>query len=615
MSKTIGIDLGTTNSCMAVLVDGKPVIIPNAEGERTTPSVVAFTKAGQRLIGTPAKQQQLANPHSTLSSIKRFMGRQWEEVSEEMAIAAYPVEKSDRGDVNISVAGVRYTPQEISAMILQKLKADAEAYLGEGVTEAVITVPAFFNDAQRKATRDAGRIAGLNVLRIINEPTAASLAYGLDKAEDQTVLVFDLGGGTFDVSILGLGAGLFEVKATSGDNHLGGDNFDKAIVDWLLGEFHREQGVDLAADPIALSRLYAAAEKAKIELSSMPTTLVKLPFITATPAGAKHLSLELTRLQLNALSAALIARTTGPILQALADAGLEARQIDQVVLVGGMTRMPAVQDKIRELIDKEPHQNINPDEVVAMGAAIQAGVLLGEVKDVLLLDVTSLSLGIETKGGVFTRLIERNTSIPTLKTQTFTTAEDNQCLMEIHVLQGESEMAVFNKSLGIFLLDDLPLVRRGLLEVDVTFDIDANGIIHVEAQDIATGNQRQIQIEGGSGLTEDEISRMVKSAETYADAAHRLRELADLRNHAEVLAAEIERSLNKFYSHIKVAEAALITQRIADLRQVIEAVDAAEIRSRTEALVAAAQVLSSSDDHDDPIDRQATQGGGMSHGY
>ncbi|QJC56594.1 Chaperone protein DnaK [Polaromonas vacuolata] len=591
MSKTIGIDLGTTNSCMAVLVDGQPVIIPNAEGERTTPSVVAFTKAGQRLIGTPAKQPQLTNPQGTLASIKRFMGRQWEEVSEEMAIVAYPVEKGDRGDVNISVEGVCYTPQEISAMILQKLKADAEAYLGECVTQAVITVPAFFNDDQRKATRDAGRIAGLNVLRIINEPTAASLAYGLDKAEDQTVLVFDLGGGTFDVSILSLGAGLFEVKATSGDNHLGGDNFDKAIVDWLLGELNREQGLDLAADPIALSRLYAAAEKAKIELSSMPTTLVKLPFITATPAGAKHLSLELTRVQLNALSAALIARTTAPILQALADAGLKACEIDQVVLVGGMTRMPAVQDKIRELIDKEPHQNINPDEVVAMGAAVQAGVLLGEIKDVLLLDVTSLSLGIETKGGVFTRLIERNTSIPTRKTQTFTTAEDNQCLMEINVLQGESEMAVFNKSLGIFLLDDLPPVRRGLLEIDVTFDIDANGIIHVEAQDIATGNEQQIQIEGGSGLTEDEISHMVKSAEAYANVAHRLRELADVRNHAEVLAAEIELSLNKFYSQIKASEASLITQRIADLRQVIKAVDAREIRTRTEALVAAAQVL------------------------
>ncbi|WP_018402843.1 molecular chaperone DnaK [Marinobacter gelidimuriae] len=591
MSKTIGIDLGTTNSCMAVLVHGKPVIIPNAEGERTTPSVVAFTQAGQRLIGTAAKQQQPGNPQGTLSSIKRFMGRQWEEVSEEMTIAAYPVEKGESGDVNVTVEGTLYTPQEISAMILQKLKADAEDYLGESVTEAIITVPAFFNDAQRKATRDAGRIAGLNVLRIINEPTAASLAYGLDNADDQTVLVFDLGGGTFDVSILGLGGGLFEVKATNGDNHLGGDNFDKAIVDWLLEEFNREHGIDSSVDPIALLRLYAAAEKAKIELSTMPATQVNLPFITATPAGPKHISLELTRVQLNGLSASLIARTTNPIMQALADAGIEAREIDQVVLVGGMTRMPAIQDKIRELTGKEPHKSINPDEVVAMGAAIQAGVLLGEVKDVLLLDVTSLSLGIETKGGVFTRLIERNTSIPTRKTQTFTTAEDNQCLVEIHVLQGESEMAAFNKSLGTFLLVDLPLVRRGLLEIDVTFDIDANGIIRVEAQDIVSGNEQQIRIEGGSGLTEDEISRMVKSAKAYAEAAHRLRELADVRNHAEVLAAEIELSLNTFYTQIKASEASMITERIADLRQVIEGVDVREIRTRTEALVEAAQVL------------------------
>lgn len=591
MSKAIGIDLGTTNCCMAVLVDGKPVIIPNAESERTTPSVVAFNKAGQRLIGTSAKQQQFDNPQGTFSSIKRFMGRQWEEVSEEMAIAAYAVGKGECGDVNVTLEGARYTPQELSAMILQKLKVDAEAYLGECVTEAIITVPAFFNDAQRKATRDAGRIAGLNILRIINEPTAASLAYGLDKAGEQTVLVFDLGGGTLDVSILGLGAGLFEVKATNGDNHLGGDNFDKSIVDWLLDEFNREQGIDLAGDPVALLRLYAAAVKAKIELSTMPTAEVHLPFITDSPAGPKNLRLELTRMQLNTLSASLIARIKSPIMQALADAGIEAREIDQVVLVGGMTRMPAIQDKIRELIGKEPHKSINPDEVVAMGAAIQAGVLLGEVKDVLLLDVTSLSLGIETKGGVFTRLIERNTTIPTHKTQTFTTAEDNQCAMEIHVLQGESEMAAFNKSLGTFLLVDLPPVRRGLLEIDVTFDIDANGIIRVEAKDIVSGSEQKIRIEGGSGLTEDEISRMVKSAEAYADAAHRLRELADVRNYAEVLSVEIELSLNTFYAQIKASEASIISERIADLRQVIEGVDAREIRTRTVALVEAAQVL------------------------
>ncbi|MEI7867438.1 MAG: molecular chaperone DnaK [Candidatus Methylumidiphilus sp.] len=601
MNKTIGIDLGTTNSCMAALVGGEPVIIPNAEGERTTPSVVAFMEEGQRRVGTSAKQQQLGNPQGTVTSIKRFMGRRWDEVSEEMAIVAYPLAKGGNGDVKVAVEGAQYAPQEISAMILRKLKADAEAYLGESVTDAVITVPAYFNDAQRKATKDAGRIAGLTVLRVINEPTAASLAYGLDQADDQTILVFDLGGGTFDVSILGLGAGLFEVKATNGDNHLGGDNFDKAIVDWLLGEFKRERGIDLGRDAIALLRLYVAAEQAKIELSTMLATQVNLPFITVTAAGPEHLSLELTRVQLNRLSAALIDRTVGPILQALADANIDADGIDHVVLVGGMTRMPAVQDKIRELIGKEPHQDINPDEVVAIGAAIQAGVLQGEVKDILLLDVASLSLGIETKGGVFTRLIERNTSIPTRKTQTFTTAGDDQPTVEIHVLQGESEMAAFNKSLGTIMLVDLPPARRGLLEFDVTFDIDANGIIQVTAEDIVSGNEQQIRIEGGSGLEEDEINRMVKRADEYADAAHRLRELAEVRNHAEVLAAEIGLSLDEYCSQIEASEASLITERIADLRQAMEAVDASEIRTRTAALVDAAQVLRQEGDEEESL--------------
>jgi len=552
MSKTIGIDLGTTNSCMAVFACGGPIIIPNAQGGRTTPSVIAFTQEGQRFVGTSAKQQQLSNPKRTISSIKRFMGRQWDEVTEEMAIVAYPVVKGDGGDIRVTVEETQYAPEELSAMILQKLKSDAEAYLGESVTDAVITVPAYFNDAQRKATKDAGRIAGFNVLRVINEPTAASLAYGLDMSNDQTILVFDLGGGTFDVSILGLGAGLFEVKATNGDNHLGGDNFDKSIVDWLLVEFKREQGIDLSADPAALLRVYGAAEQAKIELSTLLATRVELPFIASTPAGPKHLSLELTRGQLNEISAPLIARTLGPIRQALADADIDAHDIDHVVLVGGMTRMPSVQNIVNKLIGKEPHQGIDPDEVVAMGAAIQAGILLGEFKDILLLDVTSLSLGIETKGGVFTRLIERNTSIPTRKTQTFTTAEDNQDSVEIHVLQGESEMAAFNKTLGIFRLVDIPPARRGLLEIDVTFDIDANGIIHVTAEDIATGNERQIRIEGGSGLAEDDINRMIKSAEEYASAAHRLRELADARNHAEVLADEIELALNEYCTQINV---------------------------------------------------------------
>ncbi len=587
MNKTIGIDLGTTNSCMALLVDGVPLIIPNAEGERTTPSVVAFTKEGLRLIGTPAKQQQLNNPHTTLTSIKRFMGRQWDEVSEEMAGIAYPVEKRANGDVIVTVYGTRYTPQEISAMLLKKLKMDAESYLGESVTEAVITVPAYFNDAQRKATKDAGKIAGLTVLRVINEPTAASLAYGLDKADDQTILVFDLGGGTFDVSILDLGAGLFEVKATNGDNHLGGDNFDKAIVDWLIDVFKREQAIDLAADPIALLRLYEAAEQAKIELSTLLVTPVSLQFIT----GSKHLCLELSRAQLNDLCAPLIARTVDPLMQALADANISPSSIDHIVLVGGMTRMPAIQNKVKELIGKEPHQNINPDEVVALGAAIQAGILLGEVKDVLLLDVTSLSLGIETKGGVFTKLIERNTPIPTRKIKTFTTAEDNQESAEIHVLQGESEMAAFNKSLGTFRLVDIPPARRGLLEIDVTFDIDANGIIQVKAEDIITGNEQAIRIEGSSNLSEAEISRMINHADKYASAAHQLHELAEVRNLAEVLASEIELSLNEYYSQISEAEEAMIRERITELRQVIKGVDTSKIRHCTAALVEASQVL------------------------
>ena len=587
MNKTIGIDLGTTNSCMAVIVDGEPFIIPNAEGERTTPSVVAFTQEGLRLIGTPAKQQQLNNPHTTLTSIKRFMGRQWDEVSEEMAVVAYPVAKSANGEVIVTIYGTQYTPQEISAMLLKKLKMDAENYLGENVTKAVITVPAYFNDAQRKATKDAGKIAGLTVLRVINEPTAASLAYGLDKADDQTILVFDLGGGTFDVSILDLGAGLFEVKATNGDNHLGGDDFDKEIVDWLIDAFKNEQAIDLAADPIALLRLYEAAEKAKIELSTQRVTHVDLLFI----AGSKHLSIELSRAQLNDLCAPLIARTVGPLMQALADANLSPSAIDHIVLVGGMTRMPAIQDKIKELMDKEPHQNINPDEVVALGAAIQAGILLGEVKDILLLDVNSLSLGIETKGGVFTKLIDRNTPIPTRKIKTFTTAEDNQESVEIHVLQGESEMAAFNKSLGTFRLVDIPPLRRGLLEIDVTFDIDANGIIQVKAENIITGNEQAIRIEGNSNLDEAEISRMIKQAEEYANAAHQLHELADVRNHAEVLASEIELSLNEYYNRISEAEEAMIRECLMKLRQVIKGVDINKIRHGTAALVEASQIL------------------------
>jgi molecular chaperone DnaK len=591
MSKVIGIDLGTTNSCMAVMEGGESTVIPNAEGGRTTPSVVAFTKDGQRLVGTPAKRQAVTNPQNTVFSIKRFMGRKASEVSEEQKIVPYEVVSGPNGDARVQAGDKTFPPQEISAMILQKLKADAEAYLGEPVGEAVITVPAYFNDAQRNATKDAGKIAGLEVLRIINEPTAASLAYGLDKEHDQTILVFDLGGGTFDVSVLELGDGVFEVKATSGDNHLGGDNFDKAIVDWLAAEFKRDQGIDLSKDPMALQRLYEAGEKAKIELSTTQSTNINLPFITADADGPKHLDTTLTRAKLGELTHDLIERTVGPSKQALSDAGLSSSQIDQVILVGGMTRMPAVQDKVKELIGKDPHRGVNPDEVVAIGAAIQAGVLKGEVKDVLLLDVTPLSLGIETKGGVMTRLIDRNTTIPSRKAEIFSTAEDGQPSVEIHVLQGEREMAAYNKTLGKFQLVGIPPAPRGVPQIEVAFDIDANGIMHVSAKDMGTGNEQKIQIQGGSGLSDDEVQGMVKDAEAHADEDRRMKDLAEARNEAEGYAFSVEKSLKENEERLDDATRTDIRSKIDAVKGSLESEDATEIRARLEALQEASYEL------------------------
>jgi molecular chaperone DnaK len=591
MAKVIGIDLGTTNSVVAVLEAGEPTVLDNSEGSRLTPSIVAITKGGERLVGQVAKRQAVTNPENTIYSIKRLMGRKYDdpEVQRTLKSVPYKVTRAANGDVRVAMGGREYSPPEVSAMILQKLKADAEAKLGEKITQAVITVPAYFNDTQRQATKDAGKIAGLEVLRIINEPTAASLAYGLDKKKDETIAVYDLGGGTFDISILQLGEGVFEVKATNGDTHLGGDDFDQRIIDWLADEFRKEQGIDLRKDQMALQRLKEAAERAKIELSSSLQTEINLPFVTADANGPKHLVMTLTRAKLEQLVSELIERTRGPVMKAIEDAGLRANEINEVVLVGGQTRMPAIIEMVRKLFGKEPHKGVNPDEVVAIGAAVQAGVLKGEVKDVLLLDVTPLSLGVETLGGVMTRLIERNTTIPSRKSEIFSTAEDSQPAVEIHVLQGERELARDNKSLGHFRLEGISPAPRGIPQIEVTFDIDANGILNVTASDKATGREQKITITASSGLSKDEIDRMVRDAEVHAQEDLQRKEEIEVRNRADSAAYQAERTLRDVGDKVSAAVRSEVEDKVKVVRDALASNDITRLRSATEELESAMQ--------------------------